>query len=112
MVSLRFEPLPTKFDCWPLSLPATLTRSTRTPGTVFRVAQGSRDCGISASSSFVRVVEVPDCLVSTIGELPSMVTVSCTLAMPREKDRVTLWPVVTMTLRFTVEKPVSETARV
>src|SRR5258708_1132407 len=54
-VSLGSAPLPTKPDCWPLSLPATLTRSTMTPGIVVDTAQGSRDCGTCERSSLARV---------------------------------------------------------
>ena len=65
--SLGSAPLPKKFDCWPLSLPATLTRSTSTPGTVRMSAHGSRELGICDSSSLVMVVAVPVRLVSTTG---------------------------------------------
>jgi hypothetical protein len=59
VVSLASAPFEKTFDCCPLSLPATLTRSTMTPGTVRIRAQGSREVGICSSSSFEMVVEVP-----------------------------------------------------
>jgi hypothetical protein len=108
-VSLGSDPLLTKPDCWPLSLPATFTRSTRTPGTVFSTAQGSRDCGVSASSSLVRVVAVPTRLVSTTGVSAVTVTSSACVATFKPKVRFTFWPVVTTTSRFTVANPVMVT---
>ena len=105
MVSVGWAPLATKTDCCPASLPATLVRSTRTPGTVFRMAQGSRPWGTWASSSLVRVVEVPTRFVSTAGVSAVMVTVSSTVASFRPKAMFAFWPVFTMTSRVTVAKP-------
>jgi hypothetical protein len=65
-----------KFDCCPVSFPAMLTRSTRAPGTVRISAHGSRDVGIFSSSVFVKLVDVPIALVSTIGDSPVTVMVS------------------------------------
>src|SRR5437763_13870041 len=61
-------PFDAKLDCWPVSLPPTLTRSTRTPGTERISENGSRDVGIFASSSAVTLVAVPVCFASTIGD--------------------------------------------
>ena len=62
IVSVASAPLPTNPDCWPDSLPPTLTRSTVTPGTVLSSAHGSFDCGVLCSSPCVSVVNVPDLL--------------------------------------------------
>src|SRR4029077_14715413 len=56
-------PLEAKLDCWPVSLPPMLTRSTSTPGTPRSSAKGSRDVGILLSSSEVKLVDVPVDLV-------------------------------------------------
>ena len=82
-------PLAANTDCCPASLPAMLTRSTRTPGTVFSTGQGSRDCGVWDSSSLVRVVEVPTLLVSTTGVSAVTVTVSSTEATFMANERLT-----------------------
>ena len=76
IVSVASEPLPTKPDCWPDSLPPTLTRSTVTPGTVLSSAHGSFDCGVLCSSACVSVVSVPIFLTSTTGVSAVTVTVS------------------------------------
>ena len=64
------EPWPPASACWPLLLPAMLTRSTVTPGTFFRMPHGSRAFGIFCSSSEIIVVEVPRFFTSTSGDLP------------------------------------------
>ena len=69
-----------KPDCWPLSEPATFTRSIWTPGTVRMNAHGSRELGSLLSSSAVTVVPVPIFLESITGVSASTVTVSATLA--------------------------------
>jgi hypothetical protein len=56
------------------------TRSTSTPGTVRSSAQGSRDVGIFSSSICVKLVAVPIAFVSTIGDSPLTVIISCTVA--------------------------------
>ena len=48
-------PFEAKFDCWPVSLPPMLTRSTSTPGTLRISANGSREVGIFWSSSDAEV---------------------------------------------------------
>src|SRR5436190_13483757 len=98
-----------KLDCWPLSLPATLTRSTSTPGIVRMRAQGSRELGTSSSSSLLMVVDVPVRLVSTIGVSDCTVIVSSTDATLRVNGTFTLVFPVTVTSRLTVEKPVRPT---
>ena len=112
MASVEGEPLPTKPDCWPLSLPAWLTRSTCTPGTLRMKAQGSREFGILLSSSRLIVVPVPNFLLSTTGVSAVTVMLSSTAATLSEKSRSTLTPVVTFTFRVTVPKPTRLTARV
>ena len=107
--SLPSAPLEKKLDCWPLSLPATLTRSTMTPGTVRMRAQGSRELGIWMSSSLEMVVAVPTRLVSTTGVSPVTVTVSSTEATLRENPSSTFCPMTTVTGRVTPVKPVSAT---
>ena len=96
MVSAAEAPFPTKIDCWPASLPATLTRSTTMPGTVFSTAHGSRPCGTCCSSSRLMVVEVPTRLVSTTGVSAVTVTVSSTVATFMPKVRLAFWPVATI----------------
>ena len=81
-------PLAVKLDCWPASLPAMLTRSTSTPGTVFSTAQGSRPCGTCVSSSLVSVVEVPTFFVSTTGVSSVTVTLSARPATFRAEAEV------------------------
>jgi hypothetical protein len=107
--SLPSAPFEKKLDCCPLSLPATLTRSTITPGTVRIRAQGSRELGIWTSSSFEMVVAVPTRLVSTTGASPVTVTVSSTVATLREKASSVFWPLTTVTGRVTPVKPVRAT---
>ena len=68
--------------CWPVSLPAMLTRSTVTPGTVRSSAHGSREFGTWLSSSCVKLVAVPMAVASTIGDAPVTSTDSCTVATP------------------------------
>ena len=73
-------PFDAKLDCWPVSLPPMLTRSTSTPGTLRISANGSRDVGIFVSSSVVKFVAVPVTLVSTIGDSPVTTIDSATVA--------------------------------
>ena len=73
-------PLVAKFDCWPVSLPPMLTRSTSTPGTERISENGSREVGIFDSSSAVKFVAVPVCLPSTIGDGAATVIVSVNAA--------------------------------
>ncbi len=56
VLSRPFEPIPRKVDCWPLSLPPTLMRSTSTPGAWLSSDQGSRAVG-TLSSSTVETLE-------------------------------------------------------
>jgi hypothetical protein len=104
IVSSGDAPLAAKTDCWPASLPAMLTRSTSTPGTVLSTAQGSRPCGTCVNSSLVSVVEVPIFLVSTTGVSSVTFTVSAMPASFSPKLRFTLAPVFTITSRVTVAK--------
>ena len=94
-----------KPDCWPLSEPAWLTRSICTPGTVRMNAQGSREFGSFASSSWLTVVPVPILLESITGVSASTVTVSATPATLTLKLTSTLTPAETMTVRCVVAKP-------
>jgi hypothetical protein len=90
-----------------------LMRSTTTPGTVRSSAQGSRELGIFASSSCVKLVEVPTFLVSMIGDAAVTVTASSSVATFIVKGRLTDWPTVTaMSLRTTLPKPASEVVMV
>src|SRR4051812_11846921 len=107
IVSAKSDPLPTKLDCWPDSLPPTLTRSTITPGTVLSIAHGSFDCGVLRSSSCVNVVVVPIFLTSTTGVSAVTLTVSSIDFTAIPKVIVALTPVVTMTSRSILLKPVS-----
>ena len=109
VASLGSAPLPMKLDCWPLSLPATFTRSTSTPGIVRMSAQGSRELGTFASSSLLIVVPVPVFLVSTAGVSDCTVIVSSTDATLSVNGRFTLVPAATVTSRLTVENPVRPT---
>ena len=101
-----------KPDCWPLSVPAWLTRSICTPGTVRMNAHGSREFGILLSSSLLTVVPVPIFLVSITGVSASTVTVSATLATLSEKGTSTLTPALTITVRWVVAKPPRATVTV
>src|SRR6476646_1508197 len=105
IVSAKSDPLPTKLDCWPDSLPPTLTRSTITPGTVFSIAQGSFDCGVERSSSAVSVVVVPIFLTSTTGDSAVTVTDSSTDFTAIGNAILVLTPVVTITSRSILLKP-------
>ena len=99
-------PFEAKLDCWPVSLPPMLTRSTSTPGTPRISANGSRDVGIFVSSSEVKLVAVPVAFVSMIGDSPLTVIVSATAAIFRPTGSSTLRPTATMTFsRITVVNP-------
>ena len=67
-------PLLLKVDCWPLSLPATLTRSTWTPGTLCSSTHGSRPVGMFLNSSLV--MTAPDCTLRVSMTGVSLVTVT------------------------------------
>ena len=111
-MSLSVVPLPTKLDCWPLSLPPTLTRSTMTPGTVLSTAQGSFDCGVLSSSAVVSVVDVPVFLMSTTGVAAVTITVSEMPPTVSVKGMALLTPVLTMTSRDCFVNPASSTVTV
>jgi len=99
-------PFAAKFDCWPVSLPPMLTRSTSTPGTLRISANGSREVGIFCSSSAVKLVDVPVALVSTIGDCPLTVTVSASVATFIATGRSLVEPTDTTTSSWTlVAKP-------
>ena len=83
-------PFDAKFDCWPVSLPPMLTRSTSTPGTERISANGSREVGIFVSSSVVKLVAVPVALVSMTGDSPVTVIVSATVAIFSDSGSSTL----------------------
>ena len=76
-----------------------------TPGTVFSIAQGSFDCGVLCSSAVVSVVAVPTFLMSTTGVSAVTVTVSSTDFTLIGNVSVALTPVVTMTSRSILLKP-------
>src|SRR3954447_26637482 len=105
IVSVASDPLPTKPDCWPDSLPPTLTRSTITPGTVLSSAHGSFDCGVLCNSACVSVVSVPIFLTSTTGVSAVTVTVSSSDLTDIGKAMVAFTPVVTITSRTILLKP-------
>ena len=109
ILSAPMEPWPPASACWPLLLPAMLTRSTTTPGTFFRTPQGSRAFGIFCSSSATIVVEVPRFFTSTSGVSPMTSTVSSIVATFRVKARLTFSAVVTLTSRVSLPKPVRAT---
>src|SRR3954463_4324925 len=100
VLSVPAAPFAWKFDCWPDSAPPTLTRSTMTPGTVWRTTHGSRDDGMFCSSSMLTLVEDVIFFVSTTGV--SLVTCTCvdTPATAMEILRGTLAPVPTDMLLF------------
>src|SRR5213593_1616547 len=112
IVSLNVVPFPTNPDCWPLSLPPTLTRSTMTPGTVLSAAHGSFDCGVPSSSAVVSVVDVPDFLTSTTGDAPVTTTVSASPPTANVNGIWTFTPVLTMTSRACFVNPGSSTVTV
>ena len=103
------EPLPATAACWPFSLPAMFTRSRSTPGTFLSTPQGSRAFGVCWSSALSIVVAVPRRFMSTTGVSAVTVTDSSMVATFMPNVRLTFWPVVTMTSRFTVAKPVRAT---
>ena len=69
-------PFDAKFDCWPVSLPPTLTRSTSTPLIERSSENGSREDGTFESSSAVMFVVTPVCAASTTGVGAFTTTVS------------------------------------
>src|SRR5215218_7947411 len=72
------EPGPTYDDCWPLSLPPTLMRSTSTPGVDCRTAQGSRAVGTLLSSFRGTTPPVLNPRSSSRGDSAVMVIISDT----------------------------------
>ena len=101
-------PFETKFDCWPVSLPPTLTRSTSTPLTERSSENGSREVGMLVSSSIVTLVDVPVCLASTIGDAAVTLTVSVSVPIASVTGSSTVWPTPTITRsRTLVVKPCS-----
>ena len=78
------------------------------PGACDMAAQMSRAFGISVSSSLVKLVPIAVVEVSTIGEAPVTVTVSCSVATCSCMSTVSVWLMMTRTSwRLTVLKPVS-----
>ena len=108
MVSAETEPLEELLACWPFSLPAMLTRSTRTPGTAFMTPQGSRALGMLFSSASVMVVEVPRFLLSTRGVSAWTSIVSATPETFMPNSTSTFSPVVTRNLRAVEAKPAKD----
>ena len=82
-----------------------MTRSTVTPGTVLSTAHGSFDCGVLCSSPWVSVVSVPIFLTSTTGVSAVTVTVSSSDFTAIGNVSVALTPVVTITSRSILLKP-------
>ena len=77
MYVLWYEPFPTKSAWEPLWLPATLMRSSCTPGTCCMTFHTSRDVGTCCSSAWANVAPVSVLRVSTRGVEAETVTVSC-----------------------------------
>src|SRR5215467_4756202 len=110
---VALEPCEINTDCWPDSDPATLTRSTCTPGTDCNTTQGSRAVGMLDSSCCETCAPVPTRLVSSIGASPVTVTVAATADNFIGIDSSVLRPICTTTFsRFTVENPWSDTVNV
>ena len=102
------EPLPEKLDCWPLSEPATLTRSICTPGTLCRMTHGSRAVGMDASSACVMVAPVDTRFVSRMGASPVTTTVAATDETFIVIVNSVFLPMLTVTFsRVTVANPCS-----
>ena len=100
-------PFDWKLDCCPVSLPAMLTRSTITPGTVRSSAHGSREVGTLASSACVKFVAVPVDLGSTIGDSAVTLTLCSTEASLSEKGTSEFTPTRTsIRSRTVLAKPV------
>ena len=73
------------------------------PGACAIAAQTSRAFGISVSSSLVKLVPIVVVEVSTIGEAPVTVTVSCSVATCSCWSTVSVWLMTTrMSSRLTV----------
>ncbi len=78
------------------------------PGAWAIAAHTSRAFGISVSSSFVKLVPIAVVEVSTIGEAPVTVTVSCSVATCSCMSTVSVWLMTTRTSwRLTELKPAS-----
>jgi len=100
------EPWDRKFDCWPLSLPATLMRSIATPGALWRMTQGSRAVGIDFSSCWETTAVFWTRLVSSSGASLETVTAASTRVRPIGIVSSVLRPRLTVTFsRFTVWNP-------
>ena len=74
-------------------------------------ANGSREVGIFASSSGVKLVAVPVALVSMIGDSPLTVIVSATAAIFIVTGSSTLWPTATTTPSRTTVREARERRR-
>ena len=74
------KPYERKPDWLPVFEPPTSNAVIWMPGACAIAAQTSRAFGISVSSSFVKLVPIEVVEVSTIGESPVTVTVSCSVA--------------------------------
>ena len=78
------------------------------PGACAMAAQMSRALGMSFSSSLVKLVPIAVVEVSTTGEAPVTVTVSCSVATCICMSTVSVWLMTTRTSgRLTVLNPVS-----
>ena len=78
------------------------------PGAWAIAAHTSRAFGISVSSSLVKLVPIVVVVVSTTGDSPVTVTVSCSVATWSCWSTLRVWLMTTrMPSRFTVWKPVS-----
>ena len=84
-------------DCWPLSEPPTLTRSSCTPGTNWRSTHGSLAVGTSFSMARSKFATLPCCRVSSIGVSAVTFTSSCTPATVISIFSSTLVPTPTTT---------------
>ena len=97
---LESAPLPTYVDCWPLSLPPTLTRSSCTPGTVERMTHGSRAVGMAWSSVWSTTAPVSTLRVSSRAVPPETVTVASMLEILSIVFSSVFWPTETLTSGF------------
>ncbi len=78
------------------------------PGACDIAAQMSRALGISVSSSLVKLVPIAVVEVSTTGDAPVTVTVSCRVATFKRWSTVSVWLITTrIPSRLTLWKPVS-----
>ena len=101
------KPYERKPDWLPVFEPPTSYAVIWMPGAWPMAAQMSRALGISVSSSLVKLVPMAVVDVSTTGEAPVTVTVSCRVAMFNCWSIVRVWLMTTRTsLRSTFWKPV------